>query len=89
MVQSLAEKEKTLADLVPAGADASDDQGAEPIPATFADLQRGDMVKILSLNTVGEVIGKMRDRKKLVVRANMMKVEVRPEDLEVVRAGDG
>ncbi|MFC1718491.1 endonuclease MutS2 [Candidatus Poribacteria bacterium] len=88
MIQSIQEKEKTLADLIPAGADGMDEQDAEPVPATFAELERGDTVKILSLNTVGEVIGKMRDKNKLVIRTNMMKVEVRPEDLEIVRMGD-
>jgi DNA mismatch repair protein MutS2 len=87
MIQALQGKEKTLADLVPAGADGMAEEDAEPAPATFANLERGDTVKILSLNTVGEVIAKMRDKNKLVVRTNMMKVEVRPEDLEVVRSG--
>ena len=54
------------------------------MPVTFDTLQRGDTVKILSLNTVGQVIQKMQDKNKLIVRTNMMKVEVRPEDLEVV-----
>ena len=84
MIQSIQEKEKTLADLIPAGTDETDEQDAEPVPATFADLERGDTVKILSLNTIGEVVGKMRNKNKLVIRANMMKIEVRPEDLEVV-----
>ncbi len=84
MIQSIQEKEKTLADLAPAVADAMADEDAEPVPATFADLERGDTVRILSLDTVGEVVGKIRDKNKLVVRANMMKVEVRPEDLEIV-----
>ena len=86
MVQALQEKEKTLADLVPAGVNGANEQYTEPIPVTLADLERGDTVKILSLNTVGEVIGKMRGKNKLVVRTNMMKVEVRPEDLEVVKS---
>jgi DNA mismatch repair protein MutS2 len=84
IIQSIQEKEKTLAGLVPAGVDAMDEEDAEPIPATFANLERGDTVKILSLNTVGEVVGKNRDKNKVVVRANMMKVEVRLEDLEIV-----
>jgi DNA mismatch repair protein MutS2 len=81
MIQALQEKEETLADLIPAG---TDEQDAEPIPATFAALQRGDTVRIRTLDTVGEVIGKMRDKNKLIIRTNMMKIEVRPEDLEIV-----
>ena len=84
MLHILQKKEGRLADLVAAEADGADEQDAEPVPATFDSLQRGDTVKIRSLNTVGQVIAKMQDKNKLLVRANMMKVEVRPEDLEVV-----
>jgi DNA mismatch repair protein MutS2 len=87
MLQALEEKEEGLADLISTGVDGTDGQEAEPVPATFASLQRGDTVRIRSLNTVGQVIGKMQDKNKLVVRTNMMKVEVRPEDLEVVSNG--
>lgn len=86
MLQALQERESKLADL-PDEIDEDSEEEAEPVPADFATLQRGDMVKILSLNTVGEVIQKMHGKNKLVVRTNMMKVEVRPEDLEVVSAG--
>ena len=67
--------------LVTAGAD---DQDAELVPVTFDSLQKGDKVRIQSLDAVGEVIGKMPDKNRLVVLTNMMKVEVRPEDLEMV-----
>jgi dsDNA-specific endonuclease/ATPase MutS2 len=81
MLQALQEKEGRLANVMTAEADEED---GELIPATFDSLQRGDTVKILSLNTVGQVIAKMHDKNKLLVRTNMMKVEVRPEDLEMV-----
>ncbi len=84
MLQALQAKDRKLAEVVAVGIDKADEQDAEPVPATFDSLQRGDMVKILSLNTVGEVIAKMQDRNKLVIRTNMMKVEVRLEDLEIV-----
>ena len=84
MLQAVQEKEKKLAALMPAETDVTDEQDVELVPATFATLQRGDTVRIRSLNTVGEVIGKMRDRNKLVIRTNMMKVEVRAEDLDMV-----
>jgi len=83
MIQVLQKKEGKLAVLTPS--DMEDEQDEEPVPVTFDSLQRGDTVKILSLNTVGEVIGKMQDKNKLVIRTNMMKVEVRVEDLEMVR----
>ncbi len=81
MIQALQEREKGLADLVTTEAD---DQDAEPVPVTFDSLQKGDKVRIQSLDAVGEVIGKMPDKSKIVVLTNMMKVEVRPEDLEMV-----
>ena len=83
MIQILQERKGNLADLADR-ADEENEQEAEPVPVTFDTLQRGDTVKILSLNTVGQVIQKMQDKNKLVVRTNMMKVEVRPEDLEMV-----
>jgi len=86
MLQALQERESKLADL-PGEIDEVSEQEAEPVPADFATLQRGDTVRILSLNTVGQVIQKMHGKNKLVVRTNMMKVEVRPEDLEVVSTG--
>jgi dsDNA-specific endonuclease/ATPase MutS2 len=84
MLQALQAKDRKLAEVVTAGIDEADEQDAEPVPATFDSLQRGDTVRILSLNTVGEVIAKMQAKNKLVVRTNMMKVEVRLEDLEIV-----
>ena len=84
MIKALQGKEEGLADLMAAEAGEADQQDVEPVPATFDSLQRGDTVKIVSLNTVGQVIAKMHDKNKLLVRTNMMKVEVRPEDLEVV-----
>jgi len=86
MIQVLQEREGKLLDIADR-ADEENDQEAEPVPVTFDTLQRGDTVKILSLNTVGQVIQKMQDKNKLIVRTNMMKVEVRPEDLEVVSTG--
>ena len=83
MIQVLQKKEKLAA---PTLSDMEDGHDEEPAPVTFNSLQRGDTVKILSLNTVGEVIGKMQDKNKLVIRTNMMKVEVRVEDLEMVRS---
>jgi dsDNA-specific endonuclease/ATPase MutS2 len=81
MIQALQEREKGLADLV---ATEADDQDAEPVPVTFDSLQKGDKVRIQSLDAVGEIVGKMPDKNRLVVLTNMMKVEVRPEDLEMV-----
>lgn len=82
ILQSVQTKEKKLAKLLPDGIDKV--KKAEPIPATFDSLQRGDRVKIRSLNTVGQVVSKMPDKNKIIVRTNMMKVEVRPNDLEMV-----
>jgi DNA mismatch repair protein MutS2 len=79
MINALQKQHGAKLDLI---AETSD-QEIEPMPVSFESLQRGDTVKILSLNTEGEVIGKMQDKKKLIIRTNMMKVEVRPEDLEL------
>jgi len=81
MIQALQKREKGLINLVAAEADEQDE---EPVPVTFDSLEKGDTVRIRSLDTVGEIIGKMLDKSKLVVRTNMMKVEVRAEDLEMV-----
>lgn len=84
LLRDLQKKREKLVDQVTYEADATHEQIAEPVPITFESLQRGDTVKIRSLNVVGQVIGKILDKNKLIVSTNMMKVEVRPEDLEIV-----
>jgi DNA mismatch repair protein MutS2 len=83
MLRNVEEREKRLKKL-PAKEIQTEIQDSEPIQATFETLQRGDTVRIRSLNTVGQVMRKMRDKSKLLVSTNMMKVEVRPEDLEII-----
>jgi len=61
-----------------------EEKPSEPVPVTFADLQKGDIVHINSLNTVGEVLKKMADKNKILLRVGAMKVEVYPDDLLLV-----
>jgi len=89
LIQSLKEKEEKLANSVTVEADKQyekqdEEENFEPIPVTFESLKQGDMVRIRSLNTVGQVIKKISEKNKLLIRAGLMKVEVRAEDLESV-----
>lgn len=56
----------------------------EPMPVTFDELQKGDMVHVRSLNAFGEVLKKIQDKNKLLVRVGIMKVEIKADDLELI-----
>jgi dsDNA-specific endonuclease/ATPase MutS2 len=42
------------------------------------------MVRVKSLNSIGEVFRKIQEKNKIVVRTGTIKVEVRADDLEFV-----
>jgi dsDNA-specific endonuclease/ATPase MutS2 len=86
MIQSLKEREEKLANsAVIAVEEKHEEQSFEPVPVTFESLKQGDMVRIRSLNTIGQVIKKIGEKNKLLILAGIMKVEVRADDLESVR----
>jgi DNA mismatch repair protein MutS2 len=86
MIQSLKEREEKLANSVVIKVDEKHEEEIfEPVPITFESIKQGDMVRIRSLNTIGQVIKKIGEKNKLLIRAGIMKVEVRADDLESVR----
>ncbi|MDQ1326894.1 MAG: MutS2 and Smr-associated domain, partial [Candidatus Poribacteria bacterium] len=86
MMQSLKEREEKLASpVVIEVEEPQHEEKFEPIPVTFESLKQGDMVRIRSLNTIGQVVKKIGEKNKLLIRAGLMKVEVRADDLESVR----
>ncbi|MBD3184524.1 endonuclease MutS2 [Candidatus Poribacteria bacterium] len=79
LLESMGKKTgKSIDDII------DEEERNEPVPVTMDSIQRGDMVKILSLDMEGEVVGMLRDKNKVLVLANTMKVEIKPEDLEFV-----
>jgi len=86
MIKSLKEREEKLASSVTIEVEEKhEEENFEPVPVTFESLKQGDMVRIRSLNTIGQVIKKISEKNKLLIRAGLMKVEVRADDLESVR----
>jgi DNA mismatch repair protein MutS2 len=83
MMQSLKEREEKLASSVAVEVEEQHEEKFEPILVTFESLKQGDMVRIRSLNKIGQVVRKISE-KKIIIRTDVMKVEVRSEDLEGV-----
>jgi len=83
MIQSLKEREEKLASSVAVEVEEQHEEKFEPIPIIFESLKQGDTVRIRSLNKIGQVVRKVSE-KKIIIRTDVMKVEVRSEDLEGV-----
>ncbi len=85
MLKELQEREERLkAQYNLPDDEIEEEKPSEPVPVTFAELQKGDMVHVNSLNAVGEVLKKMPDKSKILLRIGFMKVEVYPDDLLLV-----
>jgi len=63
-------------------------KAVETIPVTLANVKKGDAVRILSLNTEGQVVRKVIEKNRILVQTPLMKIEVRPEDLEFSISGN-